>query len=340
MATTGKERRPLRVALAGAGMISWYHLTAWRKLGPEVELVALCDPDIGRAQDRAREFGVPRTYSDGEAMLAAEAIDALDIATPRRTHGWWIEAALARDIDVMCQKPLAPSLDEAQGLARLVTKRARLMVHENWRFRPWYRELKRWLEAGDLGAVLSATLSETSSGLLADETGRRAGLERQPFMAAEERLMIAEVLIHQLDTLRWLLGPLRVLAARTAATLPDVRGETLAAIMLETADGAPVFVGGTMAAPGYPARGQDEVALVGGRASVALAGTELRLLGPQPRTASFDFAAGYQASFDTAIRHFVECLRSGATFETDIADNLETLRLVDDAYRMAGRRVP
>ena len=62
MTGTGKERRPLRVALAGAGMISWHHLTAWRRLGPEIELVALCDPDAGRAEDRAREFGVPRTY--------------------------------------------------------------------------------------------------------------------------------------------------------------------------------------------------------------------------------------------------------------------------------------
>jgi len=159
-------------------------------------------------------------------------------------------------------------------------------------------------------------------------------------MAAEERLMVAEVLIHQLDTLRWLLGPLRVLAARTAATLPDIRGETLAAILLETAAGAPVFVGGTMAAPGHPARGQDEVMLVGERASAGLAGASLRLLGPEPRTTSFDFVAGYQASFDATIRHFVDGLRTGAAFETDVADNLETLRLVEDAYRAAGRREP
>src|SRR5215470_10020728 len=254
---------PLRVALAGAGMISWHHLTAWRRLGDAVELVAICDPDIAKAEDRACEFGVKRIWRDGAAMLAAETIDALDVASPRRTHGWWIEAALARGIDVLCQKPLAPSLDEARGLARLVTGPARVMVHENWRFRPWYRELKGWVEAGELGAVLSGRLSETSSGLLPDQSGRRAALERQPFLATEDRLMVAEVLIHQLDTLRWLLGPLRVLAARTAATVPDVSGETVAAILLETAEGAPVQVGGTMAAPGHPPRGQDQLELIG-----------------------------------------------------------------------------
>jgi len=213
-------------------------------------------------------------------------------------------------------------------------------VHENWRFRPWYRELKRWVAAGDLGRILSARMSETSSGLLPDEAGRRPALERQPFLAGEARLMVAEVLIHQLDMLRWLLGPLRVLAARTAATLPDIRGETLAAILLETAAGAPVFLGGTMAAPGRPPRGQDDLELIGERASATLVGAELRRLGPQPLATSFDFAAGYQASFDAAIAHFVDGLRSGAAFETDVADNIETLRLVEDAYRAAAARAP
>src|SRR5262249_44456259 len=70
---------------------------------------------------------------------------------------------------------------------------------------------------------------------------------------------------------------------------------------------------------------------------VAPAGAALRLLGPRPRVAAFDFSAGYQASFDAAIRHFVDGLRRGAPFETDIVDNLETLRLVDDAYAAAAR---
>ena len=61
--------------------------------------------------------------------------------------------------------------------------------------------------------------------------------------------MIAEVLIHHLDTMRFLCGPLRVVGARASRTLADVTGETLAAIFLETAAGAPATVIGTMAAP-------------------------------------------------------------------------------------------
>ena len=115
-----------------------------------------------------------------------------------------------------------------------------------------------------------------------------------------------------------------------------MRGETLAAIFLETASGAPVEVIGTMAAPGYPSRPPDRLEIVGSKASATFADSELRLLGGTPRSQSYDKDAGYQASFDGVIAHFVDCLETGAPFETNPADNLETLRLVEDAYTAAG----
>jgi predicted dehydrogenase len=210
------------------------------------------------------------------------------------------------------------------------------MVHENWRFRPWYRELQRWLAAGEVGEILGGYMTMFSSGLLPDESGRRPSLIRQPFMAHEARLMIAETLIHHLDVMRWLVGPLRVIGARTAHSLAEVEGETLATIFLESAAGAPVVVTGTMAAPGFPPRTLDRLEVIGRSASAVLTGTDLRLLGPRPRSASYEFDAGYQSSFDGVIHHFVECLTTGAPFETDPVDNLETLRLVEHAYWAAG----
>jgi predicted dehydrogenase len=210
------------------------------------------------------------------------------------------------------------------------------MVHENWRFRPWYRELRSWLAAGELGEVVHASMEALSSGLLPDKNGHRRDLERQPFMAHEARLMIEEVMIHHLDVMRFLCGPLRVVAARAAHTVEDVRGETLASIFLETAAGAPVVVTGTMAAAGFAPRGNDRLVILGSKASAALDGMELALLGGDARRRSFAFDHGYQQSFDATIAHFVECLRTGEPFETDILDNLETLRLVEHAYWAAG----
>ena len=261
-------------------MISWYHLVAWRKLQPRIELVAICDPNREHARRRADEFGVSRVYTDRDTMLDSEKIDALDVASPRQTHAEWVTAAASREIHVLCQKPLTPTLREAETLVRSVTDQHRLMVHENWRFRPWYRTLKRWIIAGDLGSIMLARMSMINSGFLPDANGQRPAFVRQPFMQHETRLLIAETLIHHLDVMRFLCGELRVIDARTAHTLDDVAGETTATIFLENASGAAVEVTGTMAAPGYPPRAPDRLELIGSRASALFENNELRLFGP------------------------------------------------------------
>jgi len=340
MAEQSMKPKPLKVALAGAGMISWYHLVGWRNLGERVRLVAVCDPDADKGARRAAEFSIPHVYRDADPMFAAETIDALDVISPRRTHAGWVDAAAARGIDVLCQKPLTPTLAESEALVRRVDGKSRLMAHENWRFRPWYRELKQWIVAGELGDLVLARMATFTSGLLPDASGRRPLLEREPYTQHEERLMIAEVLIHHLDVMRFLCGELRVVAARGARTVSDVVGETVAAIFLETASGAPIEVTGTMAAGGYPSRPPDHLEVIGTRASATFADSELRLHGANPRSQRYDSDAGYQASFDGVIAHFVDCLETGTPFETGPIDNLETLRLVEHAYWAAGLQRP
>lgn len=314
-------------------MISAHHLPAWRAAGAEV--VALADPDAARARARAAAFGIPAAYADVAEMLERERPDALDIASPRATHAALVRLAATRGIAILCQKPLAPSLAEAAALVAEVGARSRLMVHENWRFRPHYRRLKSWIEAGRIGRPTSLAIAHRHSGFLADAEGRLPALLRQPFMAEEPRLMVGETLIHHLDLARWLLGPLRLLAARTQCLVPECRGETTATLMLATPEGVPVTIEGHGAAPGHPPRGEDRLELIGARSSICFSRGRLELLGPEPETAAFDMAAAYQASFDACIGHFAACLRDGAAFETAPEDNIETLRLVEAAYDAA-----
>jgi predicted dehydrogenase len=328
----------LRVAMIGAGMISEHHLIAWSRLKDRAQVVAVADPDRGRALRRAESFGIPKVYTDVASLLAGEELDAVDIASPRETHAENVDLAAARGVDVMCQKPLAPTLAEAQALVESVDARVRLMVHENWRYRPWYRQIKSWIQEGQIGVPLLANMALYSSGLLPDERGLRPDLERQPFMAREIRFLIAEVLIHQIDVVRWLMGPLRVVGARASRTIDVVDGETMATILMETADGRPVTVSGMMAAPGFPPRTLDRLELIGTAGSAVLDRTSLSLLGAQKKSVTYDFAQSYQASFDSTIESFVDCLETGKQFETNASDNLETLRLVEHAYWAAGLR--
>lgn len=331
-----QNAQPLRVALAGAGMITHYHLTAWSRQA-DVAVVAIADPVAERAKARAAEFGIPAVYADVPSMLAAEKPDALDIATPRETHAAVAMEAADAGIPVLCQKPMAPTLAEAEALVRAMEGRVRFMVHENWRFQPYYRQIKSWLDSGTVGPASLVKMSTLRAGLIPDATGRVPSLERSAYFATETRLIIAEVMIHHLDVLRWLVGPLKVVAARAARLSDRVVGEDMAAIVMETPDGMPVLLDGHLTAPGFPERPYDRLDLIGQQASIRLAeGWVLERLGSAPERIAYDRAEAYQAGFDGAIGHFADRLRDGGPFETDGHDNLETLRLAEEAYRVAG----
>lgn len=324
----------LRVALAGAGMIAAHHLPAWRAQAG-VAVVGIADPDAARAAARAEAFGIARHFTDPVAMLDALRPDALDIASPRQTHAALVLEAAARGIAVLCQKPLAPDLAAAEALVAAVAGRTRLMVHENWRFRPQYRLLRRWQEDGRIGEVSGLSLAVRSAAFLPDATGALPALVRQPFMAEEKRLMVAESLIHHIDVARWLTGGLTLLAARLQHLTPACRGETAATLMLETRTGAPVVIEGNGCCPGHPPAARDHLDLIGKHGSARFDGQRLSLLGSDSHEFPHDVA--YQASFDACIGHFVDRLRDGGPFETDPMDNLQTLRLVEDAYAKALR---
>ena len=80
---------------------------------PGQRVVAICSPQLDQARALAAEFGVPATYDDAAALLAAERPDAVDIVTPDHTHAALAQLALEHGAAVICQKPMAPTLAEA-----------------------------------------------------------------------------------------------------------------------------------------------------------------------------------------------------------------------------------
>ncbi|MEP9352268.1 Gfo/Idh/MocA family oxidoreductase [Xanthobacter sp. KR7-65] len=327
---------PLRVGLIGAGWVTQHHLRGWQEIGDKARVVAIADPSSARAAERAEAFAIPAVFDSAEAMLAAGGLDAVDIAAPRAVHADLARLVARHGLPILCQKPLAPTLAEAERLVADIGGQVRLMVHENWRFRAYYRQAAAWLRDGRIGAVRGAALTLVTSGTVPDADGRLPALERQPFMAGESRMLVAEVLIHHLDTLRMLLGPLKVEAAALTRTSPALKGEDGAVIHLSGGAGVGVSVFATFAAHGAPPQQRDQLLVVGREGAIRLDGTALELSGSQPERLSYDADATYLGSYAATIAHFVECLASGAPFETAPEDNLETLRLVEDCYRLSG----
>lgn len=328
--------QPLRIGLVGAGMVSRHHLIGWSSIADQARVVAVADPSADNAARRAGEFNIAQTFFSAEAMLAATELDAIDIAAPREMHAPLVRLAARRRLPVLCQKPLAPNLQEAIELAAEVANQTRLMVHENWRFRGYYRDAAAWLREGRIGNVRQAQLTLLTSGVLPGPDGLCPALERQPFMRGERRMLVAEVLIHHLDTLRMLLGPLRVIAARLSRSSDQLVGEDGAVIQLETGSGAGVSVFASFAAHGHPAAQVDRLEILGDKGAISLDGARLACSGAAPNEQVYDLAIEYQGAYNRTIAHFVKSLRDNTPFETAPQDNLETLRLVEDCYRLSG----
>ena len=316
-------------------MVSRHHLIAWSKIPDRAQVVAIADPSTANAGTRASEFDVPAIYADAQAMLKAERLDAIDIAAPREVHAAMVRLGAEHNLAVLCQKPLAPDLEQAAELVAEMAGRIRLMVHENWRFRPYYRDAAACIGEGLVGTIQQCRITLVTSGLLADAQGNRPALVRQPFMRELKRMIVAEVLIHHLDTLRVLCGDLQVTAATLGRSAPDMAGEDKALIQMQAANGAAVSLLGDMAAPSQPAVQVDRMELFGDRGSLSLEGDTLNCTGAVQREKTYDLAACYQAAYDGVIAHFIDALQTGAPFETSPDDNLKTLQLVEDAYRLA-----
>jgi len=333
---TAAAQAPLRVGLIGAGWVTQHHLAGWRRLDGKAQVMAIADPSRERAAARAAEHGIARVYDDARQMLDEVELDAVDVAAPREFHAELVRLAAERGLAVLCQKPLAPTYAEALALAEDVKTRCRLMVHENWRFRPYYRDLAGWLRAGRIGKVLQAEMSLFTSGVVPDADGKLPALERQPFIATLDRALVMEILIHHLDTLRYLLGDLTLAYSRLGHASPAMRGEDRATLCLETAGGAPVAVLANLAVHGRSPAQADRLTLVGERGTIELEGDTLRCFGEQPATLQYDLSAAYLQSYAATIEHFVDGVRGNRPFETDPSDNLRTLEVVEAIYARAG----
>ncbi|QUS37232.1 Gfo/Idh/MocA family protein [Falsirhodobacter algicola] len=325
----------LSVAITGAGAISEFHLKGWQAQHG-VTLAAICDPDRAKAQAQADRFGIPQVFTDMAEMLDAVRPDAVDIITPVASHAPLVRQAADRGVHVMCQKPMTPTVAEAEALIADVGERVRFMVHENYRYRPHYAELARRMADGEVGRLRHARLTVRASAVL-DYPGRTPFLlNRQPYLADFRRLLVFEVLIHHLDALRAILGEMEVVSATLDRMNPALAGEDVALIQLRSADGALVVIDADIAAPGHPPLPADRLELLGEADTVIYDRDRITRLSSPEDVSLHDLTANYQACFTGAVTDFVEGLRTGRPFQTDRLDNLRTLKLMEGIYRAAG----
>ena len=220
----------LKVACLGAGFFAQFHHAAWTRI-PRVELVGVADLDADRAKSTGK-----LAFRDLKSMLDAMTPDILDIILPPPAQLQAIKTAVAAGVKaIICQKPFCTSLEDATIAAALADAAGiPLIIHENFRFQPWYRLVAVELAAGRLGEVQQASFRLRPG----DGQGPDAYLDRQPYFQTMPRLLVHETAVHWIDTFRFLLGPITAVYADLRRLNPAITGEDAGIILFDHANEA------------------------------------------------------------------------------------------------------
>ncbi len=223
------QEKKLRVVTVGTGYFSQFHYDAWDRMN-DVEIVALYNRSSAGATETAKKYSIPVIYTNFIEMLDSEKPDLIDIITPPETHTEFVTAAIERGIPCICQKPFTPSFSQAEKLTQEIEeKKALVVIHENFRFQPWYQEIKKILLTEQFGQLYQATFMMRPG----DGQGKDAYLERQPYFQQMERFLVHETAIHWVDVFRYLLGEVKSVYADLMKRNPAIKGEDSGIILFE-----------------------------------------------------------------------------------------------------------
>jgi D-apiose dehydrogenase len=328
----------LRGALIGCGFFSINHLHGWR--GVEgASIIALCDRDAERLAVAGDQFQIARRYSDAEEMLSKERLDFVDIATTVSSHRALVEMAARRRFPVICQKPFASLMEDADAMVNACREAGvPLMVHENFRWQSAIQTVGAIVEGGEIGAPFWGRVSFRSAYDV---------FSGQPYLATGERFIIEDLGIHILDIARFLFGDVARVTARTRRVNPAIRGEDVATILLDHENGVTSIVDCSyatrLAVEPFP---ETLVEIDGSEGSVRLnQGYELLVankrgiyrkdLSPPLLPWASRPWHNIQESVQAIEQHWVDCLRAGREPATSGRDNVKTLALVEAAYASA-----
>ncbi|NHE56256.1 Gfo/Idh/MocA family protein [Cyclobacterium plantarum] len=191
----------IKVAVVGTGFIGPAHIEALRR-NPNIEVAALCEVNEELAKAKAAQLGIAKAMLF-EDMLKDTSIKAVHICTPNFLHYAQSKAVLEAGKHVVCEKPLATRIEEAEELVKLAKKSGLVnAVHFNLRYYPMVRQMKTMRESGELGDIYSIMGSYLQDWLFL-QTDYNWRLE--PDKSGDSRA-IADIGSHLLDLTEYVTG--------------------------------------------------------------------------------------------------------------------------------------
>lgn len=317
----------LRVGLIGAGGISYVHADAWRAIGAAGVVTAL-----DGAEQLAAEFGM--TVAPDVPSLLSQ-VDIVDIVTPSSTHPAFALAAIEAGVHVICEKPLAPTAEDARRIVDAArTAGVRLFPAHVVRYFAEYARIKAQIDAGGLGTVATQRFFRMGSAPATDWF----------FHESTGGGVIRDLMIHDIDQALWFAGPATsVYGVQNPPTVDDlVPAPVTAQVVLTHARGAITHLQASWVAPGTPFRTRVEVS--GSRGRLAHDSAEdLSLRLDTAPTAATDYMppmSPTDSPYYHEIADFVTAIGSGGQARVDGDDGVAAVAVAEAAYASIASGAP
>lgn len=349
---SGNENKPLGVGLIGCGDIAPAHAKGLAA-SAGARLVACMDVAEASARSLGEEWGVPWT-TDAAELLSRPEVEAVTVATPAFTHADLAGQAARAGKAVVCEKPIAPDLPDADGLITACREAGvALATCFPVRYLPEACWLRGLVQAGALGEIIGVRLRSLSEKQESYWTGGYSGRTRTEWRrsrAASGGGVVITNLIHNID-LTWFITGLEVarVAAEAGTFCTPVEVEDMALACLRYRNGAIGLVDGSSCwfggDPGWHVqilgtRGQARTMLFG-RAEVFLTepaeGLAARKWIPAPTP---DRAAADQSRHAAFYDDFARAVRAGESPPITGEDGRRALEVCVAIYRAAERGRP
>ena len=328
-------KKVFRVAVVGCGAICANHINGILASGEEI--CALCDIDASAAESAAEKFSLnTNIYTDYIGMLEAEHPDSVHICTPHYLHAKMCIEALARGINVLCEKPLCISEEELAEIIKAAGEsKAQLGVCLQNRYEPAILKLRELAGDDPVGALGIVSWNR-------DEKYYASGEWRGKWDTEGGGVMINQA-IHTLDLLQWICGmPVCVTAHVSNDSLQGIiEVEDTASALFECENGKRInFFATNACGASFPA----QLHIKNAEGEKLYADTKLVMKNGVPE--AFDVPsektvgkAVWGKGHALLIRDFYSCLDSGKPFPIDAKEGGKVVRLVLSMYKSNGERI-
>ncbi len=173
----------LKFVIVGCGRIATLHVPGYKD-HPDAGLYGICDKNVKRAEEFAREHGIAKVYSRYEEVLADSEVDAVELLVPHHLHCEMTIAACNAKKHVSVQKPMALNIAECDAMIEAARiNGVKLKVFENFVFYPPYQLAKKMLDSGEIGEPVSIRYKMNNGGLC---SANRPGAEARTKQAVKQ----------------------------------------------------------------------------------------------------------------------------------------------------------